>query len=195
MLLPLHATRFTVPIHCSVHFADIGEAPSQVLYTDAELSEIRNSLYSPSPEKSTILCLKEMLQKNGWSSNEAIVRALRKPLLRNCAHYLYVVKRRSFAFNPVGTYVENIPRKLLSSGNAFHPNSEGVMHVPCTRYLAINRLYLMPKWPLLATDTWSGSSKVETSWAPENWAISNRLLNAALRNTTFGNRRFVWHHS
>ena len=37
----------------------------------------------------------------------------------------------------------------------------------------------------LATDTWSGSSNLATSWAMANWAISNSLLNSALLNAVY----------
>ena len=32
---------------------------------------------------------------------------------------------------------------------------------------------------------WSGSSNLETSWAPANWAMSNRLLDSALHNAIY----------
>lgn len=76
----------------------------QTLFTNAELCELRSALYSPLPEKTTMACLKEALQKNHWALNEAMVRTLRTPLLRNCAHYLYTVKRRGFAYNPVAHF-------------------------------------------------------------------------------------------
>ena len=63
--------------------------------------EITSLLGCP-PKKSMLAMLKKTLQTNTWSQDEQLTHSLKQPLLRLCARYLYLEKRRGFALNPVG---------------------------------------------------------------------------------------------
>ena len=46
--------------------------------------------------------LYEVLRTNSWLDDEELSRKLYLPLMRKCAHYLYLEKKRGYALNPVG---------------------------------------------------------------------------------------------
>ena len=48
---------------------------------------------------------KKSLENNAWFRNKELVRQLEAPLMRLCARYLYLEKRRGYALNPVGELV------------------------------------------------------------------------------------------
>ena len=45
-----------------------------------------------------------MISSNKWVENEALSRALETPLMRLCAQYLYLEKRRNLAFDSVANF-------------------------------------------------------------------------------------------
>ena len=51
---------------------------------------------------SSLETFKHLAQSNQWLTREESVAAMKGPLLRLCARYLYQEKRRGLAFNPVG---------------------------------------------------------------------------------------------
>jgi len=73
------------------------------LFSPAEMSAFMNIFSTDSKE---IVCEKLLssLKLNEWFENESLKKELETPFMRLCAHYLYVVKRRGFALNPVGKY-------------------------------------------------------------------------------------------
>ena len=79
---------------------DCGEFPDQVLFTPDELSALEGSL--PINEKSVHESLRKVLQNNSWFGNKALHQSLHAPLMKLCARYLFVEKRRKYALNPVG---------------------------------------------------------------------------------------------
>ena len=48
------------------------------------------------------------IRSNRWFNDEQLVRLLRVPLMRKCAHYLYGEKRRAYALNAVGKYLTTL---------------------------------------------------------------------------------------
>lgn len=50
--------------------------------------------------------LKKTLSNSLWINDKDIVEALRIPLLRSCARYLYKEKRRNYALNSVGETIK-----------------------------------------------------------------------------------------
>jgi malonyl-CoA decarboxylase len=46
--------------------------------------------------------LREVLKTNGWANDSKLVALLEAPLMRLCAGYLYVEKRRGYALDNVG---------------------------------------------------------------------------------------------
>uniref|UniRef100_A0A8C8RCB3 Malonyl-CoA decarboxylase n=1 Tax=Pelusios castaneus TaxID=367368 RepID=A0A8C8RCB3_9SAUR len=69
------------------------------LFTDAECREISEITGDPAAEK-----LKRLLTNNEWARSERLVKALRSPLMRLCAWYLYGEKHRGYALNPVANF-------------------------------------------------------------------------------------------
>lgn len=49
--------------------------------------------------------LKRLLMSNNWSEDNELTGVFEKPLMRLCARYLYLEKRRGFAFDSVGEFV------------------------------------------------------------------------------------------
>jgi malonyl-CoA decarboxylase len=62
--------------------------------------------------------LKQLFKTNGWASDSKLVSLLEVPLMRLCAGYLYLEKRRGYALDNVGKvdYYICMGMKLISSG-------------------------------------------------------------------------------
>lgn len=71
-----------------------------MLFIGSELTELRN-VYGPT-DKMLFEQLKKTLTTNSWSANEDSRILLKKPLTRLCGRYLFIEKRRGYAYNPVG---------------------------------------------------------------------------------------------
>ncbi|GAB1605850.1 malonyl-CoA decarboxylase, mitochondrial-like [Argonauta hians] len=48
--------------------------------------------------------LKQIIQNNSWTHDEQLTVLLKNPMMRLCAQYLYVEKRRGYAINPVANF-------------------------------------------------------------------------------------------
>jgi malonyl-CoA decarboxylase len=46
--------------------------------------------------------LKQLFKTNGWANDSTLVSLLEVPLMRLCAVYLYLEKRRGYALDNVG---------------------------------------------------------------------------------------------
>jgi malonyl-CoA decarboxylase len=79
---------------------DLGEEPAQLLLTSYELVEM-SSLFNVS-EAVVFTVLRDILAGDEWIEQPHIVNILKTPLMRLCARYLYVEKKRGYAINPVG---------------------------------------------------------------------------------------------
>jgi len=76
------------------------EEPTQILLTSYELAEM-SALFNVS-ESVVFSVLRGVLLSEDWIEQPHIVCVLQTPLLRLCARYLYVEKKRGYAINPVG---------------------------------------------------------------------------------------------
>ena len=87
-----------------ISLPDIGEEnrDRSVLEED-ERGAILN-VYVDIENHSALELFKQMLNDHTWTSNEDIAQLVKKPLMRLCARYLYIEKRRGYALNPVGKY-------------------------------------------------------------------------------------------
>ena len=80
--------------------AENGDDPEQLLLTSYELSSM--SAVFNVPELVLFSVLRDVLASDEWLDRPHVVSALQEPLLRLCARYLYVEKKRGYALNPVG---------------------------------------------------------------------------------------------
>lgn len=74
----------------------IGE---NTLLTEAEMSTLRPIF---GDEKHFYEAFLDVLKLNSWFSDAKLKKEFEKPLMRLCAQYLYLVKRRGYALDPVG---------------------------------------------------------------------------------------------
>jgi len=80
--------------------AENGEDPEQLLLTTYELASM--SAVFNVPEMVLFSVLRDVLSSEEWIDQPQVVSTLQEPLLRLCARYLYVEKKRGYALNPVG---------------------------------------------------------------------------------------------
>ena len=85
---------------------DLAEEPAQMLLTSYELVEM-SALFNVS-ESVVFSVIRDILVGDEWIEQPHIVGVLQTPLLRLCARYLYVEKKRGYAINPVGESPLNI---------------------------------------------------------------------------------------
>nr|XP_022293688.1 malonyl-CoA decarboxylase, mitochondrial-like isoform X1 [Crassostrea virginica] len=84
-----------------INLKDIGEDNDELLLS-SEIETMRNALSIP--DHSVLKTFKDLIQTHGWLQNEHICEVMKKPLMRLCARYLYIEKRRGFALNPVANF-------------------------------------------------------------------------------------------
>ncbi|XP_078619044.1 malonyl-CoA decarboxylase, mitochondrial-like isoform X1 [Branchiostoma floridae x Branchiostoma japonicum] len=72
------------------------------LLTSAELQKVAE--IAGKEDVSPLVTLKKLLQTNQWMGAESMVEVLKDPLMRLCARYLYLEKRRGYAVNPVANF-------------------------------------------------------------------------------------------
>ena len=82
-----------------------GEHPDQVLFLPDELKLLEDVLVCQS--HGMFDSLLKALKNNAWINDSHLAEVLRAPLMRICARYLYVEKRRGYALNPVGKLLCN----------------------------------------------------------------------------------------
>jgi malonyl-CoA decarboxylase len=85
-----------------VRLREMGEDPQQLLLTAYELAEM--SAVFNVPEMVLFSVLREVLSGDDWIEQPHVVNVLQAPLLRLCARYLYVEKKRGYALNPVANF-------------------------------------------------------------------------------------------
>jgi len=83
-----------------LHATETGEDPEQLLLTTYELADM--SAVFNVPEMVLFSVLRDVLSGDEWIDQPQVVSTLQAPLLRLCARYLYVEKKRRYALNPVG---------------------------------------------------------------------------------------------
>eukprot|EP00057_Strongylocentrotus_purpuratus_P015632 XP_011670106.1 PREDICTED: malonyl-CoA decarboxylase, mitochondrial [Strongylocentrotus purpuratus] len=72
------------------------------LFTSQELDSFKSALNITSLQ--ALSTLKKVIVTNEWVKSESLVKSLQSPLMRLCARYLYVEKRRKMALNPVANF-------------------------------------------------------------------------------------------
>ena len=90
-----------------MYTTESGEDLEQLLLTTYELADM--SAVFNVPELVLFSVLREALAGDDWIDQPQVVSTLQAPLLRLCARYLYVEKKRGYALNPVGKFA---PRHL-----------------------------------------------------------------------------------
>lgn len=81
---------------------EMGEDPQQLLLTSYELAEM--SAVFNVPVVVLFSVLRQVLSSDEWIEQPQVVQVLQTPLLRLCARYLYVEKKRGYALNPVANF-------------------------------------------------------------------------------------------
>jgi len=79
---------------------EMGEHQEQRLLTDTEIADISGVFGSF--ESTVFELLREVLRTDAWVDQPHLTQILSGPLMRLCARYLYVEKKRGYAVNPVG---------------------------------------------------------------------------------------------
>ncbi|XP_046985540.1 malonyl-CoA decarboxylase, mitochondrial-like isoform X1 [Schistocerca americana] len=76
-----------------------GSGPSTI-FTPSEIEELRSHLKCENIWEE----LRNICKTGGWMNNHALVEMMEAPLMRNCARYLYLEKRRGYAFDSVANF-------------------------------------------------------------------------------------------
>ncbi|XP_033118621.1 malonyl-CoA decarboxylase, mitochondrial-like [Anneissia japonica] len=75
---------------------------TEKLFLQDELSVLQQHLASK--REDVVAQVKELIHSNSWSESESLTGALKPPLCRLCARYLYEEKHRGYAVNPVANF-------------------------------------------------------------------------------------------
>ncbi|KAK7108427.1 hypothetical protein V1264_016169 [Littorina saxatilis] len=90
-------------INSQLQRSDIGEEDSgKPLLSQSEIQSLKN--VRQSQNASALETFKRFVQSNQWLARQDTVEAVKGALLRLCARYLYLEKRRGLAFNPVANF-------------------------------------------------------------------------------------------
>ncbi|XP_041353984.1 malonyl-CoA decarboxylase, mitochondrial-like isoform X2 [Gigantopelta aegis] len=85
-----------------LHLTGIGELTDDHLLTDEECGQLHP--YRQTDSQSVLETFKFYIQTHQWITNPDLTHILKVPLMRLCARYLYMEKRRGYALNPVATF-------------------------------------------------------------------------------------------
>lgn len=80
----------------------VGEDPGVPVLLPEELAALEP--FKQADEETPLDTFRNLVSSHGWFSNVEHTRAMVGPLMRLCAHYLYIQKRRSYALNPVANF-------------------------------------------------------------------------------------------
>ncbi|RUS86163.1 hypothetical protein EGW08_006057 [Elysia chlorotica] len=86
----------------SISVRKVGEDPGVPVLLPDELSALEP--YRKGDEESALETFRNLVSSHGWFSDVDITRVMVGPLMRLCAHYLYIQKRRGYALNPVANF-------------------------------------------------------------------------------------------
>ncbi|XP_053398010.1 malonyl-CoA decarboxylase, mitochondrial-like isoform X2 [Mercenaria mercenaria] len=82
---------------------DKGSHSSQLL-TETDIECLCNSINTDKSFASALQIFKEHVMQHTWVNKEDTVTAMKAPLMRLCARYLYLEKRRGYALNSVANF-------------------------------------------------------------------------------------------
>ncbi|GFR85467.1 malonyl-CoA decarboxylase, mitochondrial [Elysia marginata] len=86
----------------SITVRQVGQDPGVPVLLPEELSLLEP--FKQMDEQSPLDTFRNLVQSHGWFTNVEQTRAMIGPLMRLCAHYLYIQKRRGYALNPVANF-------------------------------------------------------------------------------------------
>lgn len=89
-------------LNLHIHLRDIGEDPDQSLLSSQEIVDLSDVLGSS--ESAIFTVLRDVLQSSTWVERPRWFTSLKGLLLRQCARYLYVAKKRGYVLNPVANF-------------------------------------------------------------------------------------------
>ncbi|XP_046368962.1 malonyl-CoA decarboxylase, mitochondrial-like isoform X1 [Haliotis rufescens] len=87
-------------INKALHISDIGEVIEDNLLTRSELLQLQPH----GKNRNALETFKHCIQSHQWLNSPDLLDIIKAPLMRLCAQYLYVEKRRGYALNPVATF-------------------------------------------------------------------------------------------
>ena len=79
---------------------EMGEDPEQTLLSEEEIINISNAFGTS--KNNVFKLLHNVLLGDSWLNQPCCASSLMNPLMRHCARYLYIEKKRGLALNPVG---------------------------------------------------------------------------------------------
>lgn len=82
---------------------DKGSHSSQLL-TEADIECLCNASNIDKDFATALQVFKDHVSQHSWVKNEDMMKAMKAPLMRLCARYLYIEKRRGYALNPVANF-------------------------------------------------------------------------------------------
>ncbi|XP_052830206.1 malonyl-CoA decarboxylase, mitochondrial isoform X1 [Octopus bimaculoides] len=85
-----------------IQLMHLGEQMDMSLFAQEDIYNLRG--YFDLNTMAGLEKLKKTLQTNSWYQEEQLNVLLKNPLMRLCAQYLYVEKRRGYALNPVANF-------------------------------------------------------------------------------------------
>ncbi|XP_059141347.1 malonyl-CoA decarboxylase, mitochondrial-like [Physella acuta] len=90
-------------INHSINMRNAGEGAGgiPVLFQDESEALVP---YQKAGQHSALDTFKDLILSHEWYLNEGLTQAMKSPLMRLCADYLYVQKRRNYALNPVANF-------------------------------------------------------------------------------------------
>ncbi|GFO27221.1 malonyl-coa decarboxylase, mitochondrial [Plakobranchus ocellatus] len=80
----------------------IGEDPGVPLLLPNELNDL--APFKQPSQASPLETFRDLVASHEWFSNIELTRAMVGPLMRLCANYLYIQKKRKYALNPVASF-------------------------------------------------------------------------------------------
>lgn len=85
-----------------IHLLEMGENPGQLLLTDNELTEM-SALFQAS-EHRVFTIVRDLLVQETWIERPHLAAVFMYPVMRLCARYLYIEKKRGYAINAVANF-------------------------------------------------------------------------------------------
>ncbi|KAK3734894.1 hypothetical protein RRG08_038919 [Elysia crispata] len=86
----------------SINVRNVGEDPGVPVLLRDEFLALEP--FKQKDEESPLDTFRNLVSSHSWFSNVELTRVVVGPLMRLCAHYLYIQKRRGYALNPVANF-------------------------------------------------------------------------------------------
>ncbi|XP_012944699.1 malonyl-CoA decarboxylase, mitochondrial isoform X2 [Aplysia californica] len=89
-------------VNHNINARNAGEEPQSPILLPEEVTSLRP--FKLASQASVLEFFKDQLLTHDWYRDQNVKEVMKGPLLRLCAHYLYVEKRRKLALNPVANF-------------------------------------------------------------------------------------------